>query len=413
MKTKIVIEALLAAGILLAVVTGCAERGTVSKSNDPGGDYSIGNSGTSSDLETYDVQEEKYVVKYYEKIIESEGKLVINSPQLNNDKLYLRAMDNDYAYFSPPGSPLTVVSLDRGDYSSFEKLMSYETDLEWGGNYNKKTYCGCFFSFPCNFIYGEEGLTMRVYVGKTGEQMKCICEKPSHYPTACAAELNDTEMVFLCWGAGENADVAEIYKYKIGEEQAQVIYTERLGEYSVNSNPLIACYNGEIYLIYSINASQVVIKSLNPDGKEVKSETVELPNNYAAMRISELTVTKNNYLIRFEPRGDSWTLYVPVMIDRNSKECYSGFKGGLGGRFNDSIIDGRYIIILKDYEDPCPMFNIFDDETAEFHLLKFWALRETKVLTAAVDCNGDVMLMVEDENGARSLVLYENIISLI
>ena len=254
---------------------------------------------------------------------------------------------------------------------------------------------------------------MRVYVGKTGDRMKCICEKPSNYATACAAELNDTQMVFLCWGEGENANVAEIYKYKVGEEQAQVIYTESLSEYSGNSNPLIACYNQEIYLIYSINASQVVIKTLSSDGKEIKSETVELSNNYAAMRINELTVTKNNYIIRFEPRGNSRSSYVPIIIDRNSKMCYSEFKGGLGARYNDSIIDGRYIIFLKDYSDPCPVFYVFDDETAEFHILKFMALEETEIITAAADSNGDIMFQIRDENGDSSLLLYENVTSLI
>lgn len=253
---------------------------------------------------------------------------------------------------------------------------------------------------------------MRVYVGKTGEQMKCICEKKSDYATACASELNDTEMVFLCWGVGENKDVAEIYKYKVGDEQAQVIYTESMSEYSGNSNPLIACYNQEIYLIYSIDASQMVIKTLNPNGKEVKSETVELPDNYAAMRINELTVTKNNYIIRFEPRSDNWTRYVPVMIDRKSKMCYSGFDGGLGARYKDSVIDGRYVIFLKTYK-PYPVFYVFDDETAEFHLLKFEALKATTTVNAAVDHKGDVMFMIEDENRARSLVLYEDVTSLI
>lgn len=425
MKIKNVIKSVLAAGLLLAAVTGCAKMGTVSNNMDPGSDYSTGgleSSSGSSDTgssessslpKSSEPPENEYVPKFYETAINSDGIVIVNSNQMRG--LSLSKMDNNYVYLSSNSIPRTVFSLDRSDYSSFGEVMTFRFDVEFAVFNNKRTYCGWYFAFPCyGNPYDGNGFTMRVYAGTTGEQMKCIFDKKAGSLSACAAELNETEMVFLRYS--DDNDAAEIYKYKVGYEQAQLIYTEVLSDYSLSSCPLIACFNEQIFFIYSINDSQVLIKTLSPDGKEVKSETVELPNNYAAMKIHEFTVAENNYVILFDP-GDEDIRYKQVLINRKNKRVFADFgEKGFGSRYNDSIIDDRYIIFLKNKgQDPYsyPILSIFDDKTLEFHFLKFRALSDVEVTSSAVDYKGDIIFTIRDENGDKSLVLYEDITSLI
>lgn len=423
MKTKTVIKALLAAGILLAAVTGCANRGTTSQSNDLGSDHSICDSAAPSETESAESSslpesskppEKEYVPKFDETAINSEGVVVVRPDMMRNRGVC--AIDNNYVYLRSNSCPTTIFTLGRSDYSSLNEVITYDFDVEFAVFNNKYAYCGWYFAFPCyGDPYDGNGFTMRVYAGAAEGQGKCIFDKKVGSISACASELNDTEMVFLCWGADENADVAEIYKYKIGEEQAQVIYTESLSAYSGNSNPLIACFNEQIYFVYSINDSQVVIKTLNPDGKEVNSETVDIPE-YASMRIHEFTVAENNYIILFDPRGMD-SVYRQALIDRKSHFIFTDFgEHGFGGRFNDSVIDGRYIIFLKksgQYSYSYPIFSVFDDKTLEFHDLKFRALSDVEVTGCDVDYKGDIIFVIRDENGNDSLVLYENVTSLI
>lgn len=421
MKTKTVIKALLAAGIFLADVTGCANRGATSQSNDLGSDHSICDSAAPSETGLSEISslpedskpsEREYVPKFDETAINSEGIVVVNSGQLRG--LGLSVIDNNYIYLGANGYPNTVFSLDRSDYSSLNEVMTYDYDVEYAVFNNKYTYCGWYFAFPCyGDPYNGKGFTMRVYAGTTGEQMKCIFDKKAGSISACASELNDNEMVFSRHSAYN--DMAEIYKYKVGDEQAQLIYSAALNDYEWNSCPLIACFNEQIYFVYSINDSQVVIKTLNPDGKEFKSETVDIPE-YASMRIHEFTVAENNYIILFDPRGED-SVYRQALIDRKSHMRFTDFgENGFGGRFNDSVIDGRYIIFLKNkgrYSYSYPILSVFDDKTLKFHDLKFRALSDVEVIDCDVDYKGDIIFWIRDENGNESLVLYEDVTSLI
>lgn len=417
------IEAVLAASIMLAAVTGCSDREAISYNNDPGEDYSTDNSVISDDTEssesssdeTSEPPEEEYVPKFYERAINSEGAAVGISQKLNG--LYMDAMDNDFVYLSSNVIQRTIFSLDRNDYSSLTEVMTY--DWRYGLGY-KHTFCGCYFDFP----YGGdfEGMsdystayTLRAYVGKPGEQAKCILVDDSGFMYAYPAELNDTEMVFMC----DSTDVDEIaiYKYKIGDEQAQLLYTEELDDRLPHPFPVIACYNNQIYLITGSNSdSSVKIKTLSADGKVIGVETVELPDCTEIMP-RDLIVTENNYLFGFAATSNDSVVYNRALVERKSKRVFLDFgEKTPGSRYNDGIIDGRYIFFLKNDGRGSynyPIINVFDDKTLEFYALKFRALSDVEVLNSKVDYKGDIMFMIEDENGSRSLVLYEDVLSLI
>ncbi len=421
MKTKNAIKFLLAAGILLAAVTGCANRGTASQSNDLGSDRSVCDSAAPSETESAESSslpeaskppEKEYVPTFDETAINSEGTVVVHRDMLRGRSACV--IDNNYVYLRSNSCPTTIFTLDRSDYSSLNEVVTYDFDVEFAVFNNKYAYCGWYFAFPCyGDPYDGNGFNMRVYAGAAEGQGKCIFDEKVGSISACASELNDTEMVFSLHSA--HNDIAEIYKYKVGNEQAHLIYSTALNDYEWNSCPLIACFNEQIYFIYGINDSQVVIKTLNPDGKEVNSETVDIPE-YASMRIKEFTVAENNYIILFDPRGMD-SVYRQALIDRKSHMIFTDFgEHGFGGRFNDSVIDGRYIIFLKtkgQYSYSYPIFSVFDDKTLEFHDLKFRALSDVEVVGWHVDYKGDIIFAIRDENRNESLVLYEDVTSLI
>lgn len=123
--------------------------------------------------------------------------------------------------------------------------MTYDEEVG-GGDSNKSTYCGCYFSFTC-YSKPYSGLCMKVFVGKVGEQSKCIFDKRIGGSSVgvAPAELSDTEMIFVCSNGLRSGLTKELYKYKVGDEQAQLIYTLELN----GSKALaVTCYNGDIYL---------------------------------------------------------------------------------------------------------------------------------------------------------------------
>lgn len=422
---KKMIKALLAASILLTAVTGCSEKDTGKETDSSdyniGGDYSTGYIVSSSGSDESEALESSYAetseppeentVRFYEKSISSKGKVVKTLTQ--SDNLYMMAMDNNYVYFESNGPlPKTISSLDRSDYSSLEKVMTYNFQYMSGGN--NYTYCGCFFVFPSGGDY--EGMTDnywtdRAHVGKTGEQAKIVFN--DHDPRAGfhyreSAELSDSEMVFMFQA---NNDI-DIYKYKTGDEQAQLIYAETLSDSA--GSPAITCCNGQIYLICKSDSYMSVdIKILNPDGEVAGLETISLPE-CPGLCIYEFTVTENNYLINYRITKNNSDVYNMALVDRKSKSVFSDFGTNKPGkRFNDSKVDGRYIIFLKSYYlSAHPILCVFDDKTSEFYIMEFTELRNPDVSNIAVDYKGDVMFMVK-EDGEMSLVLYEDITSLI
>ena len=426
MKTRPVIVASVIVSLLLTVLSGCSSEKNSSESyyddisanisggfnksevSEIGSDISDNISSSDFNIPPTEPNYGTCAIKSFEKTINLEGIILGNTEQVVD--LFPTAMDNNNLYFSSDSYPVTISSFNRKDFS-IKEIMTYDPAVELQLGNNKKTYCGCYFTFPC---YGDPDgdVYLKVLVGKDGEEAKCVLNKKIYSISVCAAELNKSEMIFLC--GGENQNEYELYKYKVGNEQATLIHTEMLDAAPKCNNPLIACYDEEIYFIYRPNHSETTfnIKRLDSNGKEIANDILELPQ-YSDMRINEFTVAENNFILRFDPNEAEQAGYVPVMINRKSKEVVSDFGDyGLGMRFNDCIIDERYIVFFMGRTDSGPMLCVFDDKNSEFHFLKFNALNTAIIFNSVVDYNGDVVFSIQ-ESGTRSFVLYENIISLI
>lgn len=434
MKTKFVIKAFTALCILSLVLSGCSLNGGESESiysedssNTPDDSNIIGNSGNDSEnIGTIDYG--SLSIKKFEKTVDSEG---INLTDMVGDKnLYPFAMDNNYLYLGNGDYPVIYTGISRKDFSKTE-IMTYDMDVEYPG-YNKNTYCGCVFSFPC---YGNpySDVHMRALVGKVGEESKCILEKEvgtsiEAYP----AELSDTEMVFACDSERKDGLSEELYKYRVGDEQAKLIYTLETNE---RGSIGVTCYNGEIYIIYKVNGSDtglqevsnrnetlLCVKRLNANGEEISSEIFKLPEFSYTTSLWDFTVTENNYIIRFAFPSTSETEAhnKSLVINRKSKKTSTYFT--LGNRFNDYRIDDRYI--LFDYYDGSSKSNsqicVFDDKELEFHILSFTSLKDVNVCNVVADSKGDVLFVIKDDKedinvktDTFSMVLFEDVVSLI
>lgn len=124
---------------------------------------------------------------------------------------------------------------------------------------------------------------------------------------------------------------------------------------------------------------------------------------------NEITVTENNYIMKFSSKM--------IIIDRKSKRVISNSEDyRAGSRFNDHIINGRYIIFYESrMSDSGPQICVFDDKELEFHVLSFKSLKDKYIANIAVDYNGDVLFVVQDDirDETRSMVLFEDVISMI
>lgn len=428
MKARLVIGALAILCVLSSVLSGCSHNGGESESiysedssNALNCSDIIGNTSDSSDSSNSSDYGD-CSIKASEKVIDSEGIAFGNANEMRD--LYMTGMDNNYVYFSACTFPDTILGVDRKDLSKTE-VMTYNIDIEYGDS-NKNTYCGCYFTFPCygNAYYGD--VSMKVYVGKVGEQSKCILNKKvGSSIVADPAELNDTEMVFLCDSELKSGLLSELYKYRIGDEQAKQIYTLESDWRAVLD---VTCHNDEIYIIYKISRDEsnlqtvsnnsettlYCIKRLNSEGEEIDNEVFELPF-YPETVITELTVSENNYILRLWQRHEESKT---IIIDRKSKNVAIAVGSeGVGSRANDHIIDDRYIIFFGNLtSDFGPQICVFDDKKSEIHILSFKSLKGKYIVNTAVDYNGDVLFQIQDDTQSedtRSLVIFKDVISLI
>lgn len=352
---------------------------------------------------------EDNVIKSYNQEIEETGTIINGMEEISD--LYLTAMDNENLYFSSTSLPRTISSVNRSDHEMID-IMTYNLDVEWGSN-NKNTYCGNYVVFPCSGSPDDEYVTIRAFVGKTDGQTKCILEQPTGAISVCAAELNANEMTFLC--TGEKKGIFNIYKYNFNEDQAKHIYSEELDTLSQNSNPLIACYNEDIYFVFKLNEDKNIfcVKRINADGEECDVMHLELPG-YFDTTMREFTVTENNILIRFEP-SDEFGYFRTVIVNKKTNKIFSDSgDNGLGVRYNDNLIDGRYIIFRAGSKSNSshPMICVFDDLNSEFHFLKFTEIDTEKIINIVADYRGDVVFWVDD-SGTDTMLLFEDLCSLI
>lgn len=325
---------------------------------------------------------------------------------------YFIAMDNDNFYYSSSSYPETIFSVDRSNQKVNREIISYDLDVEWGFTTSKRTYCGNYVVFPCYGTPSDKCITLRAIVGKSGEEAKCILEQPTGSFFVCAAELGENEMAFLC--TGEQRGTFNIYKYNFNEEQARLIYTEKLDTPSANSNPLIACFDGEIYFVFrtSRNENEYCIRRIDADGNECGDMFLELPG-FSDVSMAEFTVTENNILIRFEPTEEDGYFQTVLYNKSTNKTFADSGDNGLGVRFNDGLIDDRYILFRAGSKSnqTHPMVCVFDDLTSEFHFITFAAIDNSKILNTAADGNGDVVFFIH-EGGDTSLIMFEDIFSL-
>ena len=421
MKARLVIGALVTLCVLSSVLLGCARSNKpesvdsdITENNESNPDSSSTDSSDSSNDPDY----EDCPIKKFEKTIDSDG-INLNDTMQTGD-IFPMALDNNYLYFSNNSFPLTISSFNRKDFSKTE-IMTYDIDIEYCDS-NKFIYCGCFFRFPCyGNPYGD--VYMKAFVGKVGEESKCILYKEVGTSiVASPAELNDTEMVFLCDSERKDGLSEELYKYRVGDEQAKLIYTLETNK----RQPIdVTCYNGEIYIIYEIrsgesglqgvsnrNEKQFCIKRLNSNGEEIDNELFEI-TGASDMYPFEITVTENNYILQFASQTSTKT----VIINRKSKKvAVAADDDGFGGRFNDHIIDGRYIIFYgRKTSESGPQICVFDDKNSELHVLSFKALKDKYIANIVADYNGDVLFVVQDDirDETRSLVLFKDVVSLI
>ena len=411
MKASHFIKTLISVGIMLCAVTGCAKFGEDSQSADIGIDESSVISEESDPEVIYDLQEED-PVRFYETEIKSKVEVVKTYKTLDkNHSEFMMGIDNDCIYLetTTPGGPVSIFSVDRTDYSTREKILTYNWQYMIGENC--PAICGGYLVFPLGGSGG--GNTFWAHFGKNGEEGKCILIKyASEFDQAVSAELSDTEPVFMC-KHHEKTDI-EIYKYKIDDDLAQPIYSEHLSERADDSVPLIACCGGQIYLIYRSDDMTVQIKILDPDGKLAGVDTVQLPVS-PELQLWNFFVTENHYLINYTSAYNYGAVNKNVMVDRKTGKIYSNFgEEGIGTKLNNALIDGRYIITVKStFKYDYPILYVFDDLTGEFHVMKFLDLSGKKINRAYADCKGDVMFWINEEDGGASLVLFEDIISLI
>ncbi len=415
MKNKLVIGISAALCGLMAVLPGCSpERERQDESSFLESEYSTESpvSDNNSDY-TENSDNDIGVLKSFDHTVDTKGLTVYD---LKQSSLYLMAMDNDNFYFSSETFPVTISSVDRNDRKSNQDILKYDLDVEIGLANSKRTYCGHYVTFPCCGSPYDEYVTLRCYVGKPNEQSRCILEQPTSAISVCACELNANEMVFLC--SGETRGTFNIYKYNFDEEQAQLIYTTELEVSSQNSNPLINCFNGEIYFIYrsSQNETTYCIKRINTNGEVCDETLLELPSCYKTT-MHEFTVTENNIFIRFEPTEDGGC-FQTVMVDKKTHKTISDIgDNGLGVRFNDRLIDGRYILFRAGSKSNpnIKMVCLFDDWTSEFHFIKFSGMNGAKILNTVADPNGDIVFFVHenDEEDINTLIQFEDIRSLI
>ncbi len=431
MKNRIVIGVSVMLCSLITALTGCSmKKEQHSNTNDfsesessteisvpydnsdniEGSDNSDANS-AGDDLSSLNESTPKEgAIKSYKHTIETAG-MITNDIEIDN--LYLTAMDNNNFYFSSTDLPQKISSVDRGNHELKREVMTYDLDVEDGFVTSKRTYCGNYVVFPCLGSPDDEYVTLRAFVGKSGEKARCILEQPTGAISVCAAELNENEMVFLC--TGKEKGIFNIYKYNFNEEKARLIYTKELDISSQNSNPLIACFNGDVYFIFrtSQNKNTYCIKKLDADGGECDEMFLELPA-YSDTSMCEFTVAENNILIRFEP-SDSNGYFRTVLIDKKTKKIFSDSGDNkLGVRFNDGLIDGRYILFragTKSYSTH-PMVCVFDDFNSEFHFITFAKIDNPKIINTVADFSGDVVFWV-NEYGTNSIILFEDVCSLI
>lgn len=350
------------------------------------------------------------IIKCHNYTIENNGSPIND---IGTGSQYFIAMDNNNFYFSSASYPQTISSVDRTNQKIRQDIMTYDLDVEWGLTTSKRTYCGHYVVFPCYGSPEDEYITLRVMVGKYGEEAKCILEQPTGSIFVCAAELSENEMAFLC--TGEQRGTFNIYKYNFNEEKARLIYTKKLDTPSANSNPLIACCDGEIYFVFrtSQNENAYCVRRIDTDGNECGDTILEL-SGYSDVSMAEFTMTANNILIRFEPTDDNG-YFQTVLYNKSADKTFADSgDNGLGVRFNDGLIDGRYILFRAGSKSDSihPMVCVFDDWTSEFHFITFAAIDNSKIINTVADINGDVVFFVrEDDN--TTLILFEDMCSLI
>lgn len=342
--------------------------------------------------------------------IENDGSLL---DDMGMGRRYFIAMDNNNFYYSSSSFPETIFSVNRFDQKVNREIMTYDLDVEWGRSTSKRTYCGHYVVFPCYGSSSDECIILRAIVGKSGEEARCILEQPTGSFFVCAAELSENEMAFLC--TAEQRGTFNIYKYDFNEEQARLIYTKKLDTQSANSNPLIACCDGEIYFVFrtSQNENEYCIRRIDANGNECGDMFLELPG-YSDLSMGEFTVTENNILIRFYPVEDDGYFQTVLYNKSTNKTFTDSGDNGLGVRFNDGLIDDRYILFRAGSKsDPThPMVCLFDDRTSEFHFITFAAIENSKIINTVADKNGDVVFYTHEDDDI-SLIMFKDVCSFI
>lgn len=410
---------ILAAVLAVSMLGGCAAKSS------PNSDGSQTSSAAVISSETDESSESKpdssipeepsaggaiSIIKDYNYTIENDGSLL---DDMGMGRRYFIAMDNNNFYYSSSSYPDTIYSVDRSDQKVNREIMTYDLDVEWGFTTSKRTYCGHYVVFPCYGSPYDECITLRVIVGKSGEEAKCILEQPTDSFFVCAAELSENEMAFLC--TAEQRGTFNIYKYNFNEEQAQLIYTKKLDTQSANSNPLIACFDGEIYFVFRTSQNEDVycIRKIDADGNECGDTLIELPG-YSEVSMAEFTVTANNIFIRFKPFEDDGYFQTVLYNKSTNKAFTDSGDNGLGVRFNDGLIDDRYILFRAGSKSDRthPMVCVFDDRTSEFHFVTFEAIENSEIINTAADKNGDVVFYTH-EDGDISLIMFKDMCSLI
>ncbi len=421
MKKNLVVTFSVLLCVLMTALSGCSigNENSFNKSglseNNNSTDISVPGSSSESRVDigtsgTPSINDGESVITCHNHTVENEG-LFIND--MGTGSQYLMAMDNNNFYFSSDSYPETICSIDRTSQKIRQDIMTYDFDVEWGFTTSKRTYCGHYVAFPCCGSPDDENITLRVMVGKSDEEAKCVLEQPTGSFFVCAAELNENEMAFLC--TGEQRGTFNIYKYNFNEEQARLIYTKKLDTPSANSNPLIACCDGEIYFVFrtSQNENEYCVRRIDADGNECGDTILEL-SGYSDVSMAEFTVTANNFLIRFKPIDDNG-YFQTVLYNKNTDKTFvdSG-DNGLGVRFNDGVIDNRYILFRAGSKSDSthPMVCVFDDWTSEFHFITFTKIDNFEIINTVADFNGDLMFWIHEGN-VRSMILFEDVCSLI
>lgn len=348
------------------------------------------------------------IIKFRNYAIENNGSSISDTGM---GRRYFIAMDNNNFYYSSSSYPQTIFSVDKSNQNVKQEIMTYDLDVEWGFTTSKRTYCGHYVVFPCYGTPDDDYLTLQAIVGRSGEEAKCILEQTTGSFFVCAAELSENEMAFLC--TGEQRGTFNIYKYNFNEEQARLIYTKELDTQSANSNPLITCCDGEIYFVFrtSQNENSYCVRRIDTDGNECDDMILEL-SGYSDVSMAEFTVTANNILIRFEPTDDNGYFQTVLYNKSTDKTFADSGDNGLGVRFNDGLIDDRYILFRAGSKSDSthPMVCVFDDWTSKFHFITFAAIDNSKIINTVADKNGNVVFYIH-EDGDISLIMFKDVCS--